>query len=282
MTDQPKRRPLFQLHLSTCIVLMFVAGALMWANMRRSPRQLGLEMTNLSGGTCSFGSIRSYGWPFTALQREQILNGEFDDFIQIIRRFTLDDEEGVSQILHSLKESPHHQEARNHWFPKGILLNALTAIGTLFFSAVAFEWFLRPSGFALVAESETRRALLRFRLSTCAAMFVTTGALVWLDTREHVRVTPNEGGVAGTECVREYGWPCRFHSIRQTIVVGDHTHLYGNGKIETGPSFFVVQDKGWPCWRYRGISIDALVLLFAVLITGVVTESALRFWERRP
>jgi hypothetical protein len=33
MNDQPKRRPLFQFHLSTAIVLMFVAGMLLWANM---------------------------------------------------------------------------------------------------------------------------------------------------------------------------------------------------------------------------------------------------------
>ena len=30
----PRKRPLFQIHLSTCIVLMFVAGALIWANVR--------------------------------------------------------------------------------------------------------------------------------------------------------------------------------------------------------------------------------------------------------
>ena len=33
MTDKP-RRPWFQIHLSTAIVLMFVAGGLVWANIR--------------------------------------------------------------------------------------------------------------------------------------------------------------------------------------------------------------------------------------------------------
>jgi len=34
MSDAPKKRPWFQYHLSTAIVLQFVAGGLMWANMR--------------------------------------------------------------------------------------------------------------------------------------------------------------------------------------------------------------------------------------------------------
>jgi len=34
MSDAPKKRPLFQIHLSTAIVLMFVAGGLLWANVR--------------------------------------------------------------------------------------------------------------------------------------------------------------------------------------------------------------------------------------------------------
>ncbi|HEY3324264.1 MAG TPA: hypothetical protein VGP72_27685 [Planctomycetota bacterium] len=33
MTEQPKKHGLFQLHLSTCIVLMFAAGGLMWLQM---------------------------------------------------------------------------------------------------------------------------------------------------------------------------------------------------------------------------------------------------------
>ena len=34
MTDAPpKRRPRFQLHISTCVVLMFVAGIVVYANV---------------------------------------------------------------------------------------------------------------------------------------------------------------------------------------------------------------------------------------------------------
>ena len=33
MADMPKKRPLFQLHLSTCVVLMLVAGGLLYPNI---------------------------------------------------------------------------------------------------------------------------------------------------------------------------------------------------------------------------------------------------------
>ena len=34
MIEQPKKRARLQVHLSTAIILMFAAGALMWANIR--------------------------------------------------------------------------------------------------------------------------------------------------------------------------------------------------------------------------------------------------------
>jgi hypothetical protein len=33
VSDQPRKRPLFQFHLSTAIVMMFVAAGLLWANL---------------------------------------------------------------------------------------------------------------------------------------------------------------------------------------------------------------------------------------------------------
>lgn len=33
-TELPKKRPWFRLHLSTCVMLMVVAGALVWANTK--------------------------------------------------------------------------------------------------------------------------------------------------------------------------------------------------------------------------------------------------------
>jgi hypothetical protein len=37
MTDAPKKRPWLQFHLSTAVVLMFVAAGLMCANVREYP-----------------------------------------------------------------------------------------------------------------------------------------------------------------------------------------------------------------------------------------------------
>ena len=57
----PPRRPFFQIHLSTAIVLMFSAGALIWINTHaRMPYKC---------------CIYDYGWPFTALERELTHNG---------------------------------------------------------------------------------------------------------------------------------------------------------------------------------------------------------------
>ena len=44
------RRPWFQFHLSTAVVLMFVAGGLMWANMTKSVVMLSRP-------------AESFGWP---------------------------------------------------------------------------------------------------------------------------------------------------------------------------------------------------------------------------
>ena len=48
----PPRRPFFQIHLSTAIVLMFTAGALVWANVTK---QWVLVLSNAGW---------AFGWPF--------------------------------------------------------------------------------------------------------------------------------------------------------------------------------------------------------------------------
>ena len=59
MTDPPRRKR-FQFHLSTAIVMMFVAGGLMWANVVvRNP-----GFVETSDGRKYFDY--SYGWPFPA------------------------------------------------------------------------------------------------------------------------------------------------------------------------------------------------------------------------
>ena len=41
MTDPPKKLPWFQYHLSTAIVMMFVASGLLWLNMQRNHHSYG-------------------------------------------------------------------------------------------------------------------------------------------------------------------------------------------------------------------------------------------------
>jgi len=76
MNDAPKKRPLFQIHLSTCNVLMFVAGGLMWANL--TPRTY---WTTFAASNC-VGPVRGastcYGWPmpcFIRLEASQVPEG---------------------------------------------------------------------------------------------------------------------------------------------------------------------------------------------------------------
>ena len=57
MSEQPKRR-WFQFHLSTAIVLMFVAGGLLWLNMRPPTQWLEKDGLNQQLVCC-----RGSGWP---------------------------------------------------------------------------------------------------------------------------------------------------------------------------------------------------------------------------
>ena len=60
--NKPARR-LFQIHLSTAIVLMFAAGGIIWANTteRQSPHNL-----TLTRGRTIIGLYSYYGWPWNA------------------------------------------------------------------------------------------------------------------------------------------------------------------------------------------------------------------------
>lgn len=46
MDEKPKKRRWFQLHLSTCIVLMFVAGGLIWINVKESVKRKESQFTD--------------------------------------------------------------------------------------------------------------------------------------------------------------------------------------------------------------------------------------------
>jgi hypothetical protein len=62
MNEQPKKRTWFQIHLSTAIVMMFVAGGLIWVNLREQWFDV-LTLSNQPG---------AYGWPFPAVYNDAI------------------------------------------------------------------------------------------------------------------------------------------------------------------------------------------------------------------
>lgn len=68
MTEQPRKRK-FQVHLSTALVLMFVAGALLGANLlpRIVKNQRRATFFNWYEGPTCFIEGRSYGWPLAAV-----------------------------------------------------------------------------------------------------------------------------------------------------------------------------------------------------------------------
>jgi len=77
----PPRRARFQIHLSTAIVLMFVAGGLIWANVRASWNYVR-----------SFDNItwtnREFGCPFTGVYYFEHINQDNPEYVESIRFYT--------------------------------------------------------------------------------------------------------------------------------------------------------------------------------------------------
>jgi len=64
---EPPRRKRFQVHLSTAIVLMFVAGMLIWGNVARS-------LEDGYGDMGLFWSHYTYGWPIVSLSETEVFS----------------------------------------------------------------------------------------------------------------------------------------------------------------------------------------------------------------
>ena len=74
MTDKP-RRAWFQLHLSTAIVMMFVAGGLLWANLIVTRIEEPGKKDWYRNGPPKYGWLEYYGWPKPAFTRFPIWVG---------------------------------------------------------------------------------------------------------------------------------------------------------------------------------------------------------------
>lgn len=61
MSEQPKKRPWFQFHLSTAVALMFVAAGLLWLNMNSQVAFMHWD------GTAASGTVYVAGFPMPAI-----------------------------------------------------------------------------------------------------------------------------------------------------------------------------------------------------------------------
>jgi hypothetical protein len=116
---ETKRRRWLQLHLSTCIVLMFVAGALVWANARNrfvwSPTAApAREMLLPTSQEQDFDGV--YGWPSKYYER------------YILRSHNMD-----------VPAAP----PTRIWHADGVCYDTATALTILFVAAVSIEFLIR-------------------------------------------------------------------------------------------------------------------------------------------
>ena len=103
--SEPPRRKRFQIHLSTVIVLMFVAGGLIWANVRWrriENRHWGYWMTIYPLGSHEHTKhkivVHGYGWPFHALEAQAFEVEAYRDESKVESSNAKEDEEtGVNR-----------------------------------------------------------------------------------------------------------------------------------------------------------------------------------------
>ena len=67
MTERLKKRPWFQIHRSTAIVLMFAGGGILWANANSSWYVLKLNLSPSDQYGSQYNKIYAYGWPYDAV-----------------------------------------------------------------------------------------------------------------------------------------------------------------------------------------------------------------------
>jgi hypothetical protein len=141
MNDAPEKRPWFQYHLSTAIVLMFVTGGLMWPNLQQQ-----VQAEVFVSGPASYQVIRteSFGWPFRFRcdfrQLGTITAAEADD---VFRGGTFSAANGERlQVV----ETHIYMYSSGWLIPIGggaFLVDMALALGTLALIAIMLEWHIR-------------------------------------------------------------------------------------------------------------------------------------------
>jgi len=123
-----KRFPLFPIrwHLSTAIVLMFVAGGLIWANTRK----WWTETESVWSGSFNSGPlIRGpyYGWPRRLYDN--------DSTTRAVNRL-----QGLNYFE---DDGPSTKEIRSHWIMSGVWINSAVALAILLAVWLLCEWLIR-------------------------------------------------------------------------------------------------------------------------------------------
>ncbi|MCY3020853.1 MAG: hypothetical protein NTW87_17690 [Planctomycetota bacterium] len=114
MSEQPRKRPWLQFHLSTAVVLMFVAGGILWLNMVPTGHWDGHK----ANGERTAG--RMYGIPMV--------------IVWAGNSFSVDVQgRGLVETLQPVR----------HWEILGLLCNTIVGLVILFAVACALEWRIR-------------------------------------------------------------------------------------------------------------------------------------------
>jgi len=129
MSDKPRRR-FFQIHLSTAIVLSFVAGGLLWANSSpkhfHNPSYYPAELAEVESlAIVAAKPMRlDYGWPLVACQRYELAD-------------THPDKNG------SYVNSPLNWYVYNHMSQLGLWVDICAAFAMLLVVALLSEFLIR-------------------------------------------------------------------------------------------------------------------------------------------
>jgi len=124
MNDPTKKRPWFQYHLSTAVVLMFVAAGLLWLNVRG-----GAEYGSLS----QHDGYQYLGWPAPLFVRAITITGGKHDEPASERPFRVDQHDYVF-ISNS--------EWQFHWL-NILALDVISNVGLLILTGMSLEMWIR-------------------------------------------------------------------------------------------------------------------------------------------
>jgi hypothetical protein len=134
MSDAPKKRTWLQFHLSTAVVLMFVAGGLLWLNQHGREVRLDIDRNTWPE--------KQWGWPAVALKTPACKVADSGTSHTVSGTWP----GGV--VTHSEERIGPDVVTDLEWGkpeiqPGGLTLDCLAAIAIIFLIAVLCEWLIR-------------------------------------------------------------------------------------------------------------------------------------------